>query len=188
MAISGTGVATIVAGGVVVYAGFTDQSIPDALRSVLRGEIKPVGKPAVFEKSVQPGFADAPGTSGSGSALADAAQKYVGRPYDWAHNFDPPNGGGDCSGLVYRAYHDIGINAPRYNSYAIARWRRVKVATPAAGDLLWWLGHVAIAVSSTRMVEAPTFGVPVRVVPIRSGALVMRYVTPSTPAKGRVAI
>jgi hypothetical protein len=38
---------------------------------------------------------------------------------------------------------------------------------PGSGDIIWYPGHVAIAVDSANMIEAPTFGVPVRIAPIR---------------------
>ena len=113
-----------------------------------------------------------------GDQLANAARRYLGRPYRWAHTFEN-GGGGDCSGLVWRAFHDLGVTDVPRVSGAQATWRKVRKISRAevrAGDLLWWPGHIAIAVSNAQMIEAPTFGIPVRITSIRAGALCLRYV------------
>jgi hypothetical protein len=190
MAISGIGTTAIAAGSLLVYSAVTDQSLTAALRGVLKGELKPPGEqPAKFVESGGSSPIGGPLSPGGQGGFVQAALRYVGRQYVWGGTFSG-NGGGDCSGLVYRAYQDIGINAPRLTAAGFSMWRTQGVSTPAAGDLLYWVGHIAIVVNDTQMVEAPTFGVPVRVVPIRPGAVVRRYVPPqsSTPARGRTAI
>jgi cell wall-associated NlpC family hydrolase len=188
MAVSGFGVGMAATGAFVAYVAITDQLPADALRSLLKGTVTPVPNthPTLAGLPTASDASTAAGASGGSSALATAALKYVGRSYQWAHNFDPPNGGGDCSGLVYRAFHDIGYNTPRLSSYQYPVWSAVKKdASPQAGDILWWTGHVAIAVGNGQMVEAPTVGIPVRVVSIRRGGLAL---TPQLSALQKYAV
>jgi cell wall-associated NlpC family hydrolase len=192
--VSGLGVTVVATGGLLVYAGIRDVPVLDTLRQALRGEV-----PAPAEKSTSswletirahPGGVGGAGASAgaaanlgspdaasaTGNALVNAARRYLGRPYVWGGTFQG-SAGGDCSGLVQRSFRDIGIaDCPR-TSGQIAAWSKLRkvTGTPAAGDVLWWSGHVAIATSSTQMIEAPTFGIPVRVTGIRRGALVLRY-------------
>ena len=176
MAISGVGVAMAAAGGFVAYVAITDQPPADALRAILKGQVKNSTKtPTTLDPTtgLVP-VASAGDSFGGQVGLADAAVKYVGRKYEWAHNFDPPNGGGDCSGLVYRAFHDLGSNTPRLSSWQYPSWDAVIAGIGVhPGDILWWRGHVAIAVSASTMVEAPTVGVPVRITAIRKGYSVL---------------
>lgn len=181
MAISGIGVGMAATGAFISYAAITNQKPTDALRSLLKGEVTPItNRPAVVNFNPSSGetsgsSVSSPWVDAGGSILSHAALKYVGRPYQWGKNFDPPNGGGDCSGLVYRAFRDLGYNTPRLSSYAYPTWKGVKkVAAPNPGDILWWSGHVAIAVGNGNMVEAPTFGIPVRVVRMRARPLALR--------------
>src|SRR5262249_43223942 len=61
------------------------------------------------------GAPSTPALSGAGSAtgqaVVDAAKKYLGTPYVFGGT--DPNTGLDCSGLVQRAYRDLGIDLPR---------------------------------------------------------------------------
>jgi len=202
VAISGVGVGMAAAGGLMAYAGFTGQTIPDALRGIAKGSVVPVRDQPTEKYTVTPLAGDpskttvtSPYFAAGGSVLADAALKYVGRPYQWGRNFDPPAGGGDCSGLLYRAFHDLGWMTPRLSSYGYLTWsavRRVTAASP--GVILWWPGHVAIAIGQGNMVEAPTIGIPVRVTPIRAGYIALqpqldalsRYVYTGSPLKGPI--
>jgi cell wall-associated NlpC family hydrolase len=175
MAVSGFGVGMTAAGAFIIYVGISNQPIPDAIRNIIKGNVKPVpNKPATITGVSTPDITTPTGRQD----LAGAGRKYIGRPYQWGKNFDPPNGGGDCSGLVYRAFHDLGYNTPRLVSWAYRTWpgTHIVTETPNSGDLIWYRGHIAIAVSSTQMVEAPTFGVPVRIANIRrdNGYTVLR--------------
>jgi cell wall-associated NlpC family hydrolase len=187
--ISGVGVAMAGAGGLLAYAAFTNKSIPDALRSVMKGDITPVtggttnppsaGAPAAgqFEGVSNVGVVFDSSRDSAGSALGSAAAKYRGRPYAWGKTFSTPTEGGDCSGLIYRAYHDLGYNTPRLTSGGYLVWTAMGRApnnVPAPGDILWYPGHVAIAWSGGQMIEAPTFFIPVRVVKARTGFTALR--------------
>jgi cell wall-associated NlpC family hydrolase len=100
------------------------------------------------------------GTSGGLPALVQAAQRYLGVRYRWGGK-DPATGL-DCSGLVYVAFRDIGVTAPR-STWTQVSWKMVrKTGTPSAGDLVWWPGHIGIVVDGKRMINAPHTGAVVR--------------------------
>lgn len=184
--VSGLGVTVAAFGAYLMYAAVQDVPLLQGARQLIRGEV-----PTSMRAAPQ---ADAPGNfTGSnftaampdaglgasviGDRLVDAARRYLGRPYVWGRTFQG-TGGGDCSGLVQRSFTDAGVPGCPRTSGQIAVWtklRKVPRETAAPGDVLWWAGHVAIAVSTTDMIEAPTLGVPVRIARIRPGALCLRY-------------
>lgn len=187
MAISGVGLGMAATGAFVAYVAITDQPPLTALRELLKGRVTAIPNTKPTLSGLPPAEGSGGDQSGaSATGLAGAALRYVGRSYQWAHNFDPPNGGGDCSGLVYRAFHDEGFLTPRLSSWQYPTWAAVRKNTgePQSGDILWYPGHVAIAVGNGNMVEAPTVGIPVRVVPIRRGALAL---TPQAAALAKYA-
>lgn len=90
----------------------------------------------------------------------------VGKPYQTAHRFGP--NGYDCSGLVWQAYRnagtDIGANVASTIVTAGGPRRPIPMAEVRPGDIIWYRGHVAIALSGGNMVEAARPGTNVRVV------------------------
>lgn len=64
----------------------------------------------------------------------------------------------DCSGLIWRAMVNCGINVPRFSSYTFPLLVRNKIKVPytemARGDILQWPGHMAIVESSTSAYNA----------------------------------
>lgn len=119
------------------------------------------------------------------ATAAAAALSYLGTTYSWGGG--GPNGptkgidgngavGFDCSGLTQYAYAQAGIALPRVSEQQrqtgrISSW---KDADP--GDLLFWgspVHHVALYLGESGgvhyMVEAPSSGSVVRVVPVRTG-------------------
>jgi cell wall-associated NlpC family hydrolase len=105
-----------------------------------------------------------------GARAAAVALRALGVPYRWGGT--SPDGGFDCSGLVYWAYGRLGVALP-HSSYALyGRGRRVARSGLKPGDLLFFsgLGHVGIYVGRGRMVHAPHSGRLVEVVSLgRSG-------------------
>jgi peptidoglycan DL-endopeptidase CwlO len=101
----------------------------------------------------------------SGTAVVDAAKKYLGTPYVFGST-DPAKGL-DCSGLVQRAYADLGIQIPR-NS-----WQQAKAGQPVAsladakpGDILAFdspVDHVGIYLGDNQMIAAPKPGDHVKI-------------------------
>ena len=105
------------------------------------------------------------------SDLVGQARLAIGTPYVWG-GVDVP-GGVDCSGLIVWALRALGHNVPRHTASTFQA-----ASTPGnpnvPGTLLFWGGsvggggahHVAVASGNGMMIEAPTFNVPVRELPI----------------------
>lgn len=92
----------------------------------------------------------------------EKAKKYLGTPYVWGGE-SMSEGGFDCSGFVYNVLNDSGIKAGRDTAQGYyTTFKKYEVAkTPnCSGDLLFFgksknnITHVAIAVSSTEMIES----------------------------------
>jgi len=183
-AVNGRALALATGGAVLLYAGLRGENPLAALRGILTGSPPPVpeGTPITLE-DFGGGTIPATGTIVAGGAfpqLAQAATKYLGRPYKWAGTF-VGNSGGDCSGLVVRSFADLGISGvPRTSGQQMAWPKLRKVNDPSAGDLVWWPGHIGIMVSPSRMINSPHTGTVVRYdgVGARSGhaPLYLRYI------------
>lgn len=187
--ISGLAVALAAGGGFLVYAGLKDVPLLDGARELVQGKIptprpKPAGSSGGGSWLASLGQAagaslgaavDPAASSVRGDAVVNGARRYLGTPYRYGGN-DPATGI-DCSRLVQLAYAAAGVNDVPRTSALIAVWRKLhKVAgPPAPGDVLWWMGHVAIASGASTMIEAPTWGIPVRETAIRKGATILRY-------------
>lgn len=107
------------------------------------------------------------------SDIVNAARKAIGATYVWGGSSIPP--GVDCSGLVYWAAHQMGSKIPRLTAAGYQAGSTPGGSLNTPGTLLFWgypAHHIAIASGGGRMVEAPTFGIPVRETPI--------YGSPST--------
>ena len=107
------------------------------------------------------------------SDIVNAARKAIGATYVWGGSSIPP--GVDCSGLVYWAAHQMGSKIPRLTAAGYQAGSTPGGSYNTPGTLLFWgapAHHIAIASGNGMMVEAPTFGIPVRETPI--------YGSPST--------
>jgi hypothetical protein len=200
------GLATV--GGVLVYAGLRGESPLQAVRSILaagRTGTAPPGVPAgqfrPFELGpdfANPGGGDwgpADAAGGGFPQLAAQARRYLGRPYRWAGTFQG-SGGGDCSGLVYRCFLNLGItDVPRVSTAQIfwGKVHKIGRAQVAAGDLTYWPGapaHIGIAISNTHGIYAPRTGTVVQIQRIdrpRAGLICGRYTGGADPRPGRGA-
>lgn len=122
-----------------------------------------------------------PSTQATGDSVVAAASKYLGIPYAWGGT--DPGTGLDCSGLVQRAYADVGVSLPRVSR------DQAKVGNPVAsladakpGDLLFFehgaVDHIGIYVGDGRMLNAPHTGSVVRVENLDQAPTSIRRVLP----------
>lgn len=160
MAISAGTVLLTAAGGVLIYAGFTNRNPLEALRDVSTGKPTPVRN----ESGIDPAsFASTSGVSGYGGGIADisyadavpgeglptlpkAAERNAGDRYSQPNRW--ANGYSDCSSFVGKALKLIGIKPPpgsTTGSYLASRqWKRIPSSAVKAGDLAVALNHMII--------------------------------------------
>ncbi|MGW4826271.1 C40 family peptidase [Amycolatopsis japonica] len=143
------------------------------------------GFPSAYAQHEQIARAVIAGT-GSASCLPQAApteaatralayaRAQIGLPYVWGGN--GPEGGDsgfDCSGLTTAAYKSAGITLPRTAHTQYRATARITEAQLQAGDLVFYgnpntkIHHVGLYIGDGHMVDAPTFGEPVGIHPIR---------------------
>ncbi|MBM6641277.1 C40 family peptidase [Lacticaseibacillus paracasei] len=96
----------------------------------------------------------------SGGSIASNAAKYIGVPY--VYGGTSPSGF-DCSGLIYYAAKEAGINLPRTSQAQSTLGSYVSVSDLQAGDLVFWGGvgsayHVGIYIGGGQYVHAPAPG------------------------------
>ena len=119
------------------------------------------------------------GGGGASTAIA-TAQSYLGVPYVWGGE---SYGGVDCSGLTMLAWESAGVDLPHLSRAQYGYGTHVPIGSMEAGDLIFWssngtqsgIYHVAIYLGGGQMIEAPTFGVPVRITGVYSWGSIMPY-------------
>lgn len=84
-----------------------------------------------------------------------------------------PDGGFDCSGLVYYAYTMSGVSVPRTSQDQFRAARKIALSAAERGDIMFFqdqekLSHVAIYVGAGRFVHAPASGRSVSVASIET--------------------
>ncbi len=123
----------------------------------------------------------APSYSGGGADTAIAtAKSYLGVPYVWGGE---SYGGVDCSGLTMLAWGSAGVDLPHLSRAQYGYGTHVPIGSMEAGDLIFWssngtqsgIYHVAIYLGGGQMIEAPTYGVPVRITGVYSWGSIMPY-------------
>ena len=83
---------------------------------------------------------------------AAVAEGFLGAPYLWGGN---SRAGLDCSGLVQMAHLACGIPCPGDSDLQEKLGAELtKEEAPRRGDLLFWSGHVAMALDGTRLIHA----------------------------------
>jgi cell wall-associated NlpC family hydrolase len=143
-----------------------EEAIGSAFSSAL-GAVNPFDPNSPLGAGVGAGlgalFSSDPTASALGNAIAQAALRGEGVPYKWGK---ATPAGWDCSGFVtYVLHHDMGLNLPDNNhtvTMQFLTWSgavTIPKQNAAAGDLICWPTHVAIAISNTQCIGAETYGV-----------------------------
>jgi hypothetical protein len=126
-------------------------------------------------------------TTGSGSAVVQAAQKYLGVPYAWGGT--DASTGFDCSGLVQQVYSDLGIDLPRTSSQQATSGKAVASLDEAQpGDLVCFdysssrpgIDHVGIYVGNGQMIAAPQEGEAVQLQSVGTPTVIRRVLPDAT--------
>ena len=95
------------------------------------------------------------------------AERFAGVPYLWGGKTTL---GLDCSGLVQVALNACGIACPRDSDMQEnALGKPIALAGLQRGDLIFWKGHVAIALGRNSMIHANAFHMAVAVEPVADG-------------------
>ena len=121
----------------------------------------------------EPEPAPAPSYSGNAASTAiSTAMSYLGTPYVWAGE---SAAGLDCSGLTMVSYEAAGVYLTHSSRVQYGQGTQVPLDAAQPGDLVFWssdgsqsgIYHVAIYLGDDTMIEAPTFGMTVRVTSMR---------------------
>jgi cell wall-associated NlpC family hydrolase len=155
-------------------SGDTDGSIDlSSLTSVL----STLGRTS---SSSAPGSASSTTSGPTGADAVDAAKQYLGVDYVWGGT--DPTKGLDCSGLVQRAYKDIGIDLPRVSYDQAKMGTKVDSIDQAKpGDLVAFgspVDHIAIYAGNGKIVQAPHTGDVVKISDIKRPIAAIRRIIP----------
>jgi cell wall-associated NlpC family hydrolase len=94
---------------------------------------------------------------------AEIAERFLGAPYLWGGR---ESLGLDCSGLVQQALYACGRACPRDTDQQAGLGAPVERDQLQRGDLVFWRGHVAIALDAQRIVHANAHHMAVAVEPL----------------------
>ena len=126
----------------------------------------------------------AAGSTATGSDAVNAAGRYLGVPYVWGGT-DPARGL-DCSGLVQRAYQDIGVDLPRVARDQAKTGTEVPSLEQAKpGDLIAFgepVDHISIYAGDGKIIQAPRTGDVVKVSDIHRPIATIRRILPEGTA------
>jgi len=101
------------------------------------------------------------------SDFVAVAERFVGAPYLWGGKSSL---GIDCSGLLQVALSSCGIACPRDSDMQeAALGQSISLAGLQRGDLIFWKGHVAIALGRNSMIHANAFHMAVAIEPVAEG-------------------
>lgn len=93
------------------------------------------------------------------TSIADAAKKYIGTPYVWGGE-SMSEGGMDCSGFVYNALKDAGVDVGRTTAQGYRNYgTTVSKAEMQPGDLIFYgkggkASHVGVYIGNGQMVHS----------------------------------
>ncbi|MFE3196314.1 NlpC/P60 family protein [Nocardia sp. NPDC059240] len=102
------------------------------------------------------------------SVILAFACAQLGQPYVWGGDGPQVNGGWDCSGLTKAAYAAAAITLPRTAQAQYEAGPPVSEDQLRPGDLVFYgtadnIHHVGLYLGNQKMLNAPTFDVPVRI-------------------------
>lgn len=113
-----------------------------------------------------------PAPSGGADVAIAKAYTFIGVDYVWGGE---SYSGVDCSGLAMLSWAAAGVSLTHSSRAQYWEGAHVSLDSVQPGDLIFWssdgsagsIYHVAIYLGNDQMIEAPTFGVPVRVTGVR---------------------
>ncbi|WP_342672074.1 C40 family peptidase [Sanguibacter gelidistatuariae] len=97
--------------------------------------------------------------SASGSAIIEAASRYIGVPYVWGGS--TPSGF-DCSGFTSYVYAQVGIAIPRTSGEQRAAGTVVSRDQAQPGDLIFSPGHIGIYAGGNTMIDSSLPGTTIQ--------------------------
>ncbi|MGV9832920.1 C40 family peptidase [Nocardia niigatensis] len=125
---------------------------------------------AAYRSQAPTGRGDCGNMHGSdrASVVLAFACAQLGQPYVWGGDGPQVNGGWDCSGLTKAAYATAGLPLPRTAAEQYRAGPVIPESTLHPGDLVFYgtadnIHHVGLYLGGGKIVNAPTFGMPVRV-------------------------
>ena len=126
----------------------------------------------------------------TGDAAVTSAEKYLGVPYVFGGT--NPATGLDCSGLVQRAYADLGVKLPRIAADQAKMGQAVpSLAQAQPGDLLAFgqpVDHIAIYVGNGKMIAAPHTGDKVKIENVYTTPTAIRRLLPSASSAAAASL
>jgi cell wall-associated NlpC family hydrolase len=139
-----------------------------ALRGLAQGDLPTIAAPRPPSRP-----ATRPPVPAAAQAAVAFALRQRGKPYEWGAQGPAAF---DCSGLTWAAWRAAGVPIPRTAASQLADLPRARGGLQP-GDLVIYRSsgpssrHVAMVISSGRMVEAPGRGLAVRSTQLRGGWL-----------------
>ena len=133
----------------------------ETLSLSLGSRLAATGVEGRFARLAGGGFVPLQHLSDQPGDAAEIAVSLLGTPYLWGGN---SRWGIDCSGLAQAALHGAGVACPGDSDLQCAAFS--ETAAIQRGDLLFWPGHVALALDSTTMIHATAFAMAVITEPI----------------------
>lgn len=124
------------------------------------------------EPDLEPEPDPTPAPSGGADVAIAKAYTFIGVDYVWGGE---SYSGVDCSGLAMLSWAAAGVSLTHSSRAQYWEGTHVSLDSVQPGDLIFWssdgsagsIYHVAIYLGNDQMIEAPTFGVPVRVTGVR---------------------
>ncbi|MGZ4736230.1 MAG: C40 family peptidase [Acidimicrobiia bacterium] len=133
--------------------------------------------PRVIAKAAEYGLGQATPSGDIGAAAVAVAMRELGVPY--VYGAASPEDGFDCSGLVYWAFAQVGVQIPRVTYDQVRVGAPVALSELRAGDLIFTrgdvpvrdFGHVGMYVGSGIEINAPHTGAVVSLRTIEPAAI-----------------